>query len=149
MRELPKLSTFVLKSSAGALIGATGFWALVYLCLRIPLRGLVEPWLLYSALVALAGPLFWWSLRHEVSSGGDRRPFFVTIAVVGLPGCCLLFYYAWKFGFVSPTDLRGLCITAFVAMGPCMVIAYYLAERLYPSPHRRRSPSGGEPAKDR
>ncbi len=147
MRDLPKLSTYLVKFSVGVLIGATAFWALVHLWLRIPLHSLVMPWVLYSALGALAGPLVWWSLKHEASSGGDRRAFFVTISAVCVLGSWLLAYYARKFGLVSPNYFRGLCISVLVAIGPGMVVGYYLAERVYPSPHRRHSSSGNEPAK--
>ncbi len=148
MRDLPNLSTWFLRSLVGILVGGTVFYyGLVHLCLGVGLGSLGPPWLLHSGLGLLASPFLYWSLKHEVSSGGDRRPFFVTIGVVLLFGSCLLFYYAWKFGFVSLNDLRGLCITAVVATGPCMVASYYLTERVYPSPHRRRSSSGSEPAR--
>ena len=147
MRDLPKLRTSLVKFSVGVLIGATGFWALVHLWLRIPVHSLVRPWLLYSALGVLAGPFVCWSLKHEASSGGDRRAFFVTISVVSVLGSWLLAYYAWKFGLVSFNYFRGLCISVPVAIGPGMVIGYYLTERLYPSPHRRHSSSGSEPAR--
>ena len=59
----------------------------------------------------------------------------------------LLAYYARKFGLVSPNYFRGLCISVLVAIGPGMVVGYYLAEKGSPSPHRRHSSSGNEPAK--
>jgi len=145
MRDLPDLSTWFRQSLIGMLVGGTVFYyGLVHLCLGVRLPDLTIPWLLHSGLGILASPFLYWSLKHEASSKGDRRPFFVTIALVSFFGCLLLFYYAWRFGFVSFGDFRGLCITAVIAIGPGMVLSYHLAEKVYPSRYRRRDSQGSE-----
>jgi hypothetical protein len=128
-----------LKGLGGLLIGVVVLYCGVFhLCLRIPLRQLLAPLLLHSLLGVLGGPFLYWSLKHETLSAGDRRPFFLAVAVIGLLGCLLLLYYGWKLGLVSGTDFRGLSVTILIVLPPGAVVGYYLAERIYPSPYRHR-----------
>ncbi len=139
MRDLPKFSTGVAQLSGGLVIGATGFWGLASLLLRLPLASVMVPWLVYSALGIVMAPFLYWSLKRQ-ADGGDSRPFFVVLGAFSIAACPLLFFYASKFGLVPARSLPGLYLTAVISLPPILAATYYGMKRLglLPSPRRGR-----------
>jgi hypothetical protein len=137
MKPLPKFSIWFVKGSVGALIGATCLFALVHLGLKTPVSELVQPWLVYGGLGILLTPFVYLARRHEVLRKGDWRPLYVTVGLFLMIACPVLFYYASRFGLLSPKDLPGLCVTALVAFPPIFFATYYVSKRFGIPPHRR------------
>lgn len=127
----------VSKACAGALIGSTGLWGLVWLLFRKPLSQVLAPWLLYSGIGILFAPALYWSQRRQALTG-DWRPFFVVFGAACMAAAPLLFYYAARFGLLSPPSLLKLNLTTVIAIPPLSVATYYAMKWLEILPPSRR-----------
>ena len=135
VRQLEKFSTWLLKALIGAFAGGGAFLFLfAHLAAGVPLRRLLGPWLVYSGVAVACGPFIYLSLRHRATRGGDTRPLFAAVAVTLVLCSCILFYYASQLGIISPRDMRGLCVTAVVAVPVVTVLVYHLERRYFPLP---------------
>jgi hypothetical protein len=133
MRQLEKFSSWYSKFALAWLVaGPVIVFVAGRLILGVPLINLVLPWLVFSGFGVTFGPLMYFSLRYRLRSGGDTRYVFAIATAAAIAGSCLLYYYAWDFGLISRHSLRGLCITAVVAIPPIGLLAYYVERKLFP-----------------
>ena len=133
MRQVEKFPSWFLKSLVGALAGGGVFlFVFAHLLAGLPLRRLFGPWLVYSGVGAACAPAIYFSLRHRERKQGDTRPLFATVAVILVCCSCVLFYYAYQLSIISPSNIRGLCDTAIVAIPIVTVLVYYLQSRIFP-----------------
>lgn len=147
MPKLPRFGVFLAQSVPIMFFGSAALAALIHAFLAVPLRDLVMPWLLYSAFGTFSCLLLYWSVKREVSSGGDRRPLTVTVGAICLLGALLISYCSMRLGIISINGFRGLSITTLITVPPITVLAYYLLKHVSPPPYTPLDPGkpmGGE-----
>jgi hypothetical protein len=125
----------VVKGIAGAILGSTTLWGLVWIAAHVPAEKLWRLWLSYCALGSLAAPFLYASQRRGKVTG-DWRLFFVVFAVFCMAACPLLFYGAAVVGIIRGGELPALYLTAAVGIPICFVLAYWAMKALGWLPRR-------------
>jgi hypothetical protein len=112
--------------------GITIFWCLFHLGLGIPIKLLLEPFLVVSVLTLLIAPSLYWSRKQDAIRDGNHKRLYFVAANYTLLSTLIYIHFGAAAG-VIPTHRVGffdvlalICIPVFYFSG------FYLRKILFP-----------------